>query len=316
MINFPKITDIDVSGKRVLLRLDLDTNPDPNDLRIIAAEETLNYLKEKQAKIIIISHRGRPNGVYDDNLSLKEFQPIFAKWGAEVRENLRFNKGEEENSQGFTQELASLGDVFVNEAFAASHREHASIVGVPKLLPHTAGLRFTQEVANLSKVFENPQRPVVTIVGGVKEDKLAYLNALAEISDRVLVGGALPNFIPDESGYRTNPKFLIANLNPDKEDITIRSMENFEVEIAKAGTILLIGPMGKYEDEGHLMGTKRVFEAVVASAAFKIAGGGDTLRAVNSLGLAQKFNWLSVGGGAALEFITKKTLPGIEALIT
>jgi phosphoglycerate kinase len=318
MINLPDINSVDVAGKRVLVRADLDVNSVgfENDLRIQSLLPTLDLLRSKNAQIILLGHKGRPasgeaGGV---DLSLGFLQPFFDKWGAEVKENLRLDQGEEENNAEYAAKLAALGEVYINEAFAASHREHASIVGVPKLLPHAAGLRFVAEVTNLSKVFEAAKKPVVTIVGGVKEDKLTYLNPLAEISDYVLVGGALPNFISDDSMYRVDARFLVANLNPDKEDLTIRSIENFEAEIAKAGTILLTGPMGKYEEGGHLMGTKRVFEAVANSPAFKISGGGDTIKAINSLGLSEKFDWLSVGGGATLEFITKKTLPGIEAL--
>lgn len=131
----PKPTDLDVAGKKVLLRLDLDTKPDENDLRIKAAKETLDYLFSQKAKIIIIAHRGRPEGKVDETLSLKPFEPLFSYWEAEVRENLRFNTGEEANDETFSKEIASWGDVYINEAFASSHREHASIVGVPKSCP-------------------------------------------------------------------------------------------------------------------------------------------------------------------------------------
>ena len=149
----PKITDLDVIGKRVLLRLDLDCNPDPNDLRIKASEETLNYLKERGARIIILAHRGRPasaDASARQALSLLPFQPIFDKWGAKVEENLRFDQGEESNDPEFAKKLASMGDCYVNETFGSSHREHASIVGLPKLLPHAAGLHFVKEIENLS----------------------------------------------------------------------------------------------------------------------------------------------------------------------
>lgn len=316
MINLPKITDLEVSGKRVLLRLDLDCEPDPNDLRIIASEETLDYLEEKGAQIIIIAHKGRPDGRVDESLSLKPFQSIFDKWGAKVEENLRFDPGEEKNDPEFAKKLASLGDgyhgvassAYVNEAFANSHREHASIVGLPKLLPHAAGLRFAKEVENLSKVLNNPKRPVVFIIGGVKKDKLDYLPLLEKIADKVLVGGRLPAYA------EISNKFLVANLLPDKEDLTINSMEKFEEEIAKAGTIILAGPMGRYEDEGHRRGTERIFKAVASSKAFRVAGGGDTEKAVEVLNLPKEFDWVSVGGGAMLEFLAKGTLPGIQAL--
>ena len=194
----PKLTDLDIAGRRVLLRLDLDTNPDPNDLRIKASEETLNYLKEKGSEIIIIAHKGRPDGKVDESLSLKPFQPIFDKWGAEVKENLRFNPGEESNDENFAKEIASWGDVYVNEAFASSHREHASIVSLPKLLPHAAGFRFIKEVENLSRVFDNAKHPVIFLLSGVKEDKLSYLEGIKKIADKVLIGGRLPDYMGDE----------------------------------------------------------------------------------------------------------------------
>jgi phosphoglycerate kinase len=162
-MELPKLTDLDVTGKRVLLRLDLDCDPDPNDLRIKSSTETLDYLKEKGAKIIIIAHRGRPNGKVDENLSLRPFQTIFDKWGAKVEENLRFDPGEEANDPEFAKKLASLGDCYVNEAFASSHRNHTSIVGLPKLLPHAAGFRFAKEIENLSKVLVEPKHPVVFV---------------------------------------------------------------------------------------------------------------------------------------------------------
>ena len=331
MINLPKITDLDVSGKRVLVRLDLDCEPDPNDLRIKASEETLNYLKEKNSQIIILAHRGRPTGDRDRDrdLSLGPFQKIFDKWGAKVEENLRFDPGEEANDPKFVRKLASLGDIYhgvassayVNEAFGNSHREHASIVSLPKLLPHAAGLRFEKEIENLSRVFDNPKRPVIFIVGGSKKDKLDCIEDLKNIADKILIGGRLPDYLRD-TGYSLpvrqagilDTKILVANLLPDKEDINPNSMEKFEIEIEKAGTIVLAGPMGKYEDEGHGQGTERIFKAVANSPAFKIAGGGDTVKILQALSAVEGFDWISVGGGAMLEFLAKRTLPGIKAL--
>ena len=318
-MDLPKLTELDVARKRVLLRLDLDTDVNPEDLRIKSSEETLNYLKEKGSQIIIIAHKGRPEGKVEESLSLKPFQPIFDKWGAEVKENLRFNPGEEANDENYAREIASWGDIYVNEAFASSHRESASIVTLPKLLPHGIGFRFAKEVENLSKVFENPAKPVLLIVGGSKKDKLDYIKSLENVADKILVGGRLPEYYGDlalESvrNKGENDKLLIANLVQDKEDITLNSIERFEKEIEKAKTIILAGPMGKYEVEGHGQGTERVFKAVASSNAFKIVGGGDSLSVLSMYNLEDKFNWVSVGGGAMLEFLAHKTLPGIEAL--
>ncbi|OGM27985.1 hypothetical protein A3D00_04555 [Candidatus Woesebacteria bacterium RIFCSPHIGHO2_02_FULL_38_9] len=319
-MNLPKVSDLDlpagkagVSGKRVIVRLDLNASPDLNDLRIRSSEETLNYLKSKNAKITIIAHKGRPNGVQDNNLSLKPFQKIFDRWGAKVEENLRFDPREEENDPKFAEELSKLGDFYVNEAFGASHREHASIVGIPRFLPHAAGFRFIEEVENLSKVLENPQKPVVVIISGIKEDKVEMAKELAQKFDRILVGGKLPVYFGNSN---PNPeKMIIGNLSGDGEDITLDTIEKFKEEISKAGTIVLAGVPGKYEDPGHKQGTKEVFEAVANSKIFKVAGGGDTEAAISMLNLTDKFDWISVGGGAMLEFLAKRTLPGIKALL-
>ena len=318
-MDLPTITDLDVAGKRVLLRLDLDTDPAENDFRIKSSEETLNYLKEKGATIIIIAHKGRPEGKVDESLSLKPFQTIFDKWEAEVKENLRFNPGEESNDENFAREIASWGDIYINEAFASSHRKSVSIIGLPKLLPHAVGFRFAKEVENLSKVFEDPIRPLLFVIGGSKKDKPEYIKSLESLSDKILVGGRLPEYYGDlalESvrNKGEGDKLIIANLVQDKEDVTLNSVEVFEKEISKAKMIVLAGPMGKYEVEGHGQGTERVFRAVANSNAFKIVGGGDSLTVIAKYALEDKFNWVSVGGGAMLEFLANMTLPGIEAL--
>jgi phosphoglycerate kinase len=317
-MNLPKITDLDVAGRRVLLRLDLDTKPDENDLRIKAAKKTLDYLYSQKAKIIIIAHKGRPasaDASARQALSLKPFEPIFSYWEAEVKENLRFNPGEEANDEVYAREIASWGEVYINDAFASSHRAHASIVGVPKFLPHAAGFHFIAEVENLSKVLNKPERPLIFLIGGLKEDKLPYIKAFEGFADKILVGGRLPAFAEISNfQFPISNKIIVANLLADKEDITINSIEKFEKEIEKAGAIVLSGPLGKYEDEGHRQGTERIFKAVSESGAYKIAGGGDTEVALSLLGLEGRFDWVSVGGGAMLEFLSKKTLPGITAL--
>lgn len=314
-MNLPKLTDVDVAGKRVLVRLDLDTNPDPNDLRIKASKDTIDYLHSQNSKIIIIAHKGRPDGKIDESLSLKPFEPLFP--GCDIKENLRFNPGEEANDENFAKEIASWGDVYINDAFGSSHRNHASIVGVPKLLPHAAGFHLLSEIENLSKVF-TPERPLVYLISGIKEDKLSYVEKFEKDADMVLVGGRLPELLGDrglESVRTQTGKVIVGNLVMDKEDITLNTIDKF-VEVVKGAKMIVVsGPLGKYEDEGHRQGTKAVFEAVASSSAFKVAGGGDTESAINTLKISDKFNWVSVGGGAMLEFLFKKTLPGIEALL-
>lgn len=333
-MDLPKLENLDVSGKKVLLRLDLDTNPDPNDLRIKSSFETLDYLKEKGAsEIIVLAHRGRPTHEASageavpldrESLSLKPFQSIFDKWGARVEENLRFDPGEEANDSEFTKKLASMGDVYVNEAFGSSHRAHASIVGLPKLLPHAVGLHFAKEIENLSKVIDpsasSGLHPSIVLISGIKKDKLEMIESLSRVFDKVLVGGRLPEFLGDAALESVrlqsdDKKVIVGNLNMDKEDITLNTVDRFVKEINKAKTIVLAGVLGRYEDSGHRQGTEKVFKALSISPAFKIAGGGDTLTVLAEMKLEDKFDWVSVGGGAMLEFLIKKTLPGIDALM-
>lgn len=322
MINLPKITDVDVSGKRVIVRGDLDvTELSENDIRLQRVVPTIKYLIDNKAHVVLIGHRDRPDGKVDEKYSLISLVPILEKMigtkeGWELKENLRFDSREEANDETFSKELANLGDVYVNEAFSVCHREHASIVGIPKLLPSYAGLNLANEVENLNKVFE-PQRPLLILISGAKKDKIEMTKPLSELADKVLVGGRLPDFLGDntESVRTQNGKIIVGNLTMDKEDITLNTIQKFKEEILKAKTIVLAGVLGKYEDEGHSQGTKEIFEAVSNSNSFKIVGGGDSLTAINRYNLTDKFDWISVGGGAMIEFLTKKTLPGIEVLL-
>jgi 3-phosphoglycerate kinase len=341
----PKITEADLKDKRVLLRADLDVDqPNDKDQRLIVTSQTVKFLLEKGAKVIILGHKGRPEGKVDNKFSLKSVSEVLSKLigheikfiydiaGAEAHEeagklqngevmmveNLRFDSREEGNDESFAKSLSELGEMYVNEAFASSHRKHASITGIPKFLPHAAGIRFESEIKNLSLVFENPKRPLLFIISGLKEDKLTYVKSFESLADKILIGGRLPELLGDkalESVRLQNGKVITGNLVMDKEDITLNTIEVFEKEIVKAGTIVVSGPLGKFEEDGHRQGTERVYKAVAASAAYKIAGGGDTEAALNLFNLTEKFDWVSVGGGAMLEFLSQKTLPGIEALI-
>jgi phosphoglycerate kinase len=351
-----KITDLDLVGKRVLVRADLDVGESldgGDNNKLLTNKNTIEYLKKKDARIVLMSHRGRPGGVVNRELSmapvaerLSELLGVRIKTtndivGTEahsgvnnlvegeilVLENLRFDGREEENTQSFAKSLSELGDVYINEAFSSSAKPHASVVGVPKFLPHGLGFHFLEEIENLGRVLKDPKRPVVVIISGVKKDKLDYVEPFSKFADKVLIAGRLPEIIDPrgigkselEPEFRdkildliAKGKVIVADLVQDKEDITIHSIERFEAEVKKAGTIMIGGPIGKFEDEGHRQGTRRVFEAVAGSDAFKVAGGGDTEQAVQTLGLTDKFDWVSVGGGASLEFLAKGTLPGIE----
>ena len=326
-MNLPKIEDLDVSGKKVLVRADLDVGEKESDInRLKILIPTFEYLSQKKSEVILIGHKGRPGGKVVEELSLKTTSQLLEnllkeEWGEKrvkklkmhLMENLRFYQGEEANSQEYTQELAKKGEVYINEAFAASHREHASIVGLPRLLPHAAGLHFQKEVENLTRVLEKAEKPIIVLMGGLKKDKLLYIDDFKKFADKILIAGRLPEYMPE---VVDDPQLVVARLLADKEDITIHSIENFNQEIARAKTIVLAGPMGKFEEEGHRAGTERIFQAAANSTAFKVAGGGDTERALTLLGLKQKFDWVSVGGGAMLEFLAKGSLPGIEALVS
>jgi 3-phosphoglycerate kinase len=345
-MNLPYLSKTDLNSKKVLLRADLDVSLEKSDsdiLRLEALIPTLKFLSERKCKTIIIGHMGRPEGKNEKD-SLKDIcQKLSSLLGKEIKfipeiisdsikreidilqegeflmlDNLRFDKREEENDQSFAKSLSEYGEVFVNEAFATSHRSHASIVGIPKFIKGFLGLRFEKEVENLSKVLDNPERPVVAVISGVKEDKTEYAKALINIVDKVLAGGRLPEYLKNERSvrdFKDTDKLIIANLIYDKEDITLHSVERFKEEIKKAKTIVLAGVLGKYEDEGHRQATKEIFEAIANSDAFKIIGGGDSLVAIGMFNLTQKFNWVSVGGGAMLEYLVKGSLPGIDALL-
>lgn len=322
-MNLPKITDIDVAGKKVLVRADLDIDIGEN-YRLEAILPTLRYLSSQSSKITVMGHLGRPNGKFAEDLKIAPVADALKKIAdgieIEVLENLRFDPGEEVNDISYAQQLASKGEVYINEAFASSHRDSASITTLPGLLPHAAGMRFIEEVENLSKVLENPARPVVFVIGGSKDDKKEYIKALEQFADKILIGGRLPEYYGDQAlesirNVSNDSKTVMANLIQDKEDITLNSIERFEKEIEKAGTLVLAGPMGRYEDEGHRQGTERIFKKAASSKAFKIVGGGDSLSVLSIYSLKDKFDWVSVGGGAMLEFLSKKTLPGIDALL-
>lgn len=334
-MQLPPLKDLNLSGKKVIVRADLDVDEKSESeiLRLRSLLPTLQKLTEDKAQIIIIGHKGRPEGRASEELSLKPVSDLLAcllekeiafcpgvknvNSQSEIclLENLRFDLREEKNDPGFAQELASLGEYYINDAFASSHREHASIVGLPKLLPHAAGFQFAKEFETLNSILENPSKPVLTLIGGVKEDKLEHIEGFKAVSDLVIVAGRLPDYLMLKGIEYKDPKIVVSNLNPDKEDITIHSIERIEEEIARAKTILMAGPIGRYEDEGHRLGTNRVLTALTKSSANKIAAGGDTGKMLQFFHKESVFSFVSTGGGATLEFLLKKTLPGIDALL-
>jgi len=360
---------IDWSSDNVIVRGDLDVDPREfeSSQRIKSVIRTVRHIVESHAhRVVLIGYRGRPDGKYDPQLSLQpladylsnkfdfgvyfvdynnfenyENATIFdTRYKLYVMDNLRFWPGEDTNSIEFAEKIImpSYSKYFVNEAFSNSHRNNASIVGIPRVMKElhntlkkktpvnensdpvfVAGFRFAEEIEHLEKIVHNPQKPVMFIISGVKEDKLKYVDILEEKDwvDKILVGGRLPEYLPEQIRsikLTAGRKVVVAGLNQDKEDITINSINVFSEEIAKAKTLVLAGPLGKFEEEGQSLGTQRVLEAIEKSQAFKVAGGGDSEKAIKAFGKEEAFDWISVGGGAMLEYFANGTLPGLDSL--
>lgn len=343
-MKLPTLQELDITGKRVLLRLDLDVEIDKdtdkevfNNFRLKSSIQTFKYLIERRcAKIIVLGHRGRPRGI-SPSLSLRPVGEALAEilkleLGEEminkghifVRENLRFDVGEEENSREFAKELACQGDVYVNDAFGASHRKQASIVALPEQFKSksesgikkvAAGFHLIEEVNTLGKVLENPKSPVVFVLGGGKLDKVLLVDKVLDHADLVLVGGVLPQKIQSYCRDKDGKMCVVAaRLGSSNDEITPDSTHNFVEIIKKAGTIVWNGPMGDI-DRGYWDGTKAIGDAIAESNAFKVVGGGDTIRALQKLKLLGKMDYISTGGGAMLEFLASGSLPGLEVLV-
>ncbi|MFH0856699.1 MAG: phosphoglycerate kinase [bacterium] len=245
-------------------------------------------------------------------------------------ENLRFYEGEEKNDLKFAKALSELGNIYVNDAFANSHRKHASIVGITKYLPSYAGLNLEQEVKILKKVMENPKRPAVAIMGGAKiETKLPLIERLAEKFDYVLVGGRLGMEIEKSQKLKACPEFAervksqklwkniilpLDYIGSGKYDIGERTIKLFSDILTNAKTVIWNGPLGKYEDKRYMKGTKEVAAAIINSDAYSVAGGGDIISALDKLNMTDEFDFISTGGGAMLEFLEKGSLLGLEIL--
>lgn len=339
----PVLSSEVVQNKRVFLLLDLDAPMSEHGIsdttRIDAGFPTLEFLLKNAAQVVIGSKLGRPNG-FDKNLSLRgigqalsarlegsehfkeeeinSFKAFRISEKAILLENLRFYKEEEANDLEFAKKLASFADVFVNEQFAVSHRNYASMVGVPKFLPHFAGFRLQKEVEELSKVLENPERPLVVVIGGAKiETKLPLVNKMQEIADKILVGGEIAAQI--SKFEKPNPKIIVADLNIEKTDITENSIQVFASVLAVAKTVVWNGPMGQISKEVNKsllseIGTEKLAQIISQSSAHTIVGGGDTVGFLNKHGLLHNFSFVSTGGGAMLAFLSGEKLPGLEAL--
>jgi phosphoglycerate kinase len=373
------LDDLDVEGKRVLLRVDfnvpLENGRITDDARIRAALPTIEALRDRGAKLLLAAHLGRPKD-REPELSLRPTAERLSELlgGAEVKlaedldhvpegeivmlENVRYEKGETKNDPELAKRYAALADVYVNDAFGAAHRAHASTEGVARLLPSAAGRLLQREVETLTGILEDPKRPLVAIVGGAKvTDKIGVLEAFLERADRILIGGAMcfPFFsaeghevgdslceaegiepatrILDAAGERLElPRDLVAGraFAADTErreidgvdvpdgwmglDVGARTANAYADVIAQAGTVFWNGPMGAFELEPFAAGTRAVAEAVAAAPGTTVVGGGDSAAALAKFGLDDRVDHLSTGGGASLELIEGKTLPGVEVL--
>ena len=282
------IKEIDVTGKTVLVRADLEAQG-REDPRFVVAKQMVGYLRQGGAQNIkLIGHKG---AIW-----------MVEELGVAVNYDLRSDPREEQNGVELAVELAEGFDVYVNEAFATSHRSHASIVALPRHMAAQGkqvcvGLRFAKEIEMLSQVVNRQSQ--IAIIGGAKGDKEEYAKKLENRNWKVLRGGRLPG----------------AELRPDGLDISDDLIAQYKRQMGNAGAIVVAGPMGKFEEMGAQKGTREVFTAVANTKAYKIAGGGETEDAIRKLGLEGRFDWISVGGGAMLEFLAAGTLPGIKALV-
>jgi phosphoglycerate kinase len=392
-LNKKTVRDVDVAGKRVLVRVDFNVPQDKktgeitDDTRIKAALPTIKYLMEHKARVILCSHLGRPKGVTPE-LSLKPVAQRLGKLlGQPVQiagdcigpraegaaallkdgevlllENLRFYEEEEKNDAAFAKALASLAEIYVNDAFGTAHRAHASTAGVTKYLPAVAGLLMEKELEYLGKALAEPKRPFTMIVGGAKvSDKITMLENILPKVDALVIGGGMANTFLKAQGYDVGmskveneqldfarglvakakekgvnlllpidavaaEKFEAGSPNQtvpvDKVpkdwqllDIGPQTVKRFSEEIKKAHTIVWNGPLGVFEFPAFARGTQAIASLLAKLDATTIIGGGDTAAAVEQQGLAGKMTHVSTGGGASLEFLEGKTLPGVAALL-
>ncbi len=382
------VRDLDVRGKRVLVRVDFNVpikdGKVTDDTRIKRALPTIQYLLSEGAHPVLISHLGRPKGEPDpkykmdpvaDHLGELLNQPVLKLdesvgpsvekalddsdgEGVVLLENSRFYAGETKNDPEFAKQLASLADLYVNDAFGAAHRAHATTVGVGELLPAAAGLLLAEEVDYLDSVLQDPARPFVAILGGAKvSDKLGVIETLLGIADTLLIGGAMCFTFFKAQGYEVGKSLVeddylseaerlmneaggklvlpvdvvvAEKMEEDAEsravgvdgipegwmglDIGQETVERFREHISDAKTIFWNGPMGVFEMDAFAKGTEGVARAVAESEATSVVGGGDSVAAVNKLGVEDEMSFISTGGGASLEYVEGKELPGVAVL--
>ncbi|MCF7871081.1 MAG: phosphoglycerate kinase [Candidatus Omnitrophica bacterium] len=386
------VKDLDLQGKKVLMRADFNVPLDSNknitdDSRIKAALKTINYILEKKGKLILISHLGRPKGQPKEEFSLqpvaKRLSQLIGKpvkmaddcVGQKVKgevdalepgevillQNLRFHPQEKANDQGFAKELASLADLYVNDAFGTAHRAHASTEGVTHFLDSAAGFLIDKEINYFQKVLTDPKPPFVFILGGAKvSDKIPVIENMLDKANSILIGGAMAYTFLKAKGKEVGSSLLEKDMlelvkktlikakekgveillpldhivtDDIKEGKNLKTTEGVDIEsgwigvdigpktqkefgekIKTAGTIVWNGPMGIFENDLFSRGTKSIAEAITESQAVSVIGGGDTAAAVKKFKLEEKMSHISTGGGASLQYLEGKELPGISAL--
>ena len=387
------VTDVDVKGKKVLLRCDFNVPQDKatgeitSDKRIVAALPTIRYLLEQGAAVIACSHLGKPKGTWKESLTLAPvakrlsellgMEVIFAGdiIGEDAKakaaalqsgelmllENLRFDPREEKNDPEFAKELASMAEIFVSDAFGTVHRAHASTAGVAAFLPAYSGMLVEKELSIMGKALADPKRPFVAILGGAKvSSKIGVINNLLEKADTIIIGGGMSYTFQKAQGYEVGDSLLESDwldysldmlkkaeekgvklllpvdtvvgkefaadtermvVDADKMpadwqglDIGPKTIELFSEAVKDAGTVVWNGPMGVFEFPAFAVGTEAMAKALADSDAVTIVGGGDSAAAVEKLGYADKMTHISTGGGASLEFLEGKELPGVACL--
>jgi len=332
-------------NKYVLVRVDFNVPIDKkgkvkDNSRIKAALPTIEYLIKKKAMVILITHLGKPKGKIVKELRLdnihKELKKLLKRkgiyklddcLGSEVDsfidnmtpgevvllENLRFYPEEKNNDKNFAEELANDADYFVNDAFATLHRQHASVDAITNFLPSAAGLLIEKEIESLKKALK-PKRPFVWILGGVKEDKVEAINIASKKADYVLVGSGLVDLVKIKKKNVILPIDFTKDSKNRHLDIGPKTIKLFKSYLQKAKTIVWNGPVGMFEKPRFAKGTKELAGFIAKKRAVKIIGGGESAEAVHKSNLAKKMTWVSTGGGASLEFLLGKKLPGLEAL--
>ena len=394
-MNYSKktVNDVDVNGKKVLLRCDFnvpqnkETGEITSDKRIVAALPTIQYLLDNGAAVIACSHLGKPKGEWKTKLTLAPVaerlsqllgkEVVFAKdiIGEDAQakaaalksgeimllENLRFDIREEKNGEDFAKALADMADIFVSDAFGTVHRAHASTAGVAAFLPAYSGILVEKELSVMGKALDDPKRPFVAVLGGAKvSDKINVINNLLEKADTIIIGGGMAYTFMKAQGYSIGKSLLeedridyaremiakaeekgvklllptdnycASEFSADAEPILVKgdiaddlmgmdigpeTVEKFAEAVKNAGTIVWNGPMGVFEFDKFANGTKAMAKAISESGAITIVGGGDSAAAVEKLGFADKITHISTGGGASLEFLEGKELPGVACLL-